>query len=54
MKSIFASKTFWANVLALAAVIAGVLPPKYAAVVMPLVNVLLRFVTDSEVTLTGK
>lgn len=49
-KSIFASKTFWVNVLMGAAAYGGFLPPKYAAVVVPVANVALRIVTNQPVS----
>ncbi len=53
-KSIFASKTFWFNVVSLAATVAGFLPPQYAAVALPVVNVLLRLVTSQPVSFPGQ
>jgi hypothetical protein len=50
-KSIFASKTFWANILAAVASYSGYFPPNIAVYVVPLVNILLRFVTVQPVTL---
>jgi hypothetical protein len=52
MKPFWKSKTFWLNVLAVAAAYAGYLPVETAAWAVPLVNVLLRFVTNQGVTLT--
>ena len=49
MKTLFASKTFWANVLALAAHYAVDLPPKYAVPVLAVVNIALRYVTSESV-----
>jgi hypothetical protein len=48
-KSIFASKTFWFNVVSLGATFTGYLPPKYAVVVVPVINVLLRMLTEQPV-----
>lgn len=53
-KSLLKSKTFWFNVLSLAATYSGYLPPQYAAVAVPLANLLLRYVTTSPVSVTGK
>jgi hypothetical protein len=52
-KNILQSKTFWFNVLSLGATIAGYLPPQYAAVVIPLVNLGLRLVTSQGVNILG-
>lgn len=55
VKSIFASKTFWANVLTAGAGVLGYLPSnKYTIPIIGVVNVLLRYVTDQPVSLTGK
>ena len=51
MKSIFKSKTFWANVLAAAGHFSGYVPANVLAVVVPVVNIVLRFVTSEPVTL---
>jgi len=60
-KSIFASKTFWVNVAAvvfLALQSAGVgnitLNPEVIAFVVALVNIALRYVTTTPVTLLGE
>ena len=53
-KTILYSRTFWFNVVSLAATVAGYLPPDKAAIVLPVANVLLRLVTSSPVSLTGK
>ena len=63
MKSIFASKTFWVNIVALVATIStafgldlGLDPDKQVAVVggiMSLVNIVLRFITKDAVSVTG-
>lgn len=45
------SKTFWANVLGLALTIGGILPAKYAAVVIPVANMGLRLISSGAVTL---
>lgn len=60
MKSIFASKVFWANALAIILAIAAifgitpdpVMTQKVAAIVimaMPFVNIILRFFTSKEI-----
>lgn len=51
-KSLFASKTFWFQILSAAAAVSGVLPlaPATMAVVTAVVNVGLRIVTDTPVT----
>ena len=50
-KSLFASKTFWFQVLTAAASLLGVvpLPPEYVAVGVAVINVLLRLVSDRPV-----
>ena len=60
-KSILASKTFWANLIALAAVMAGSAgldigveeQGTLVAGIMAVVNIILRFVTKSPVNMTG-
>ena len=51
MKSIFKSKVFWANVIGAAGHFSGYVPANVLAVVVPVVNVILRFVTSQPVTL---
>lgn len=51
MKSIFHSKTFWVNALALAAHSATELPPEYAVPVVAIVNILLRLLTEEPVSI---
>lgn len=46
MKSIFKSKTFWVNALVMASTVGGILPPKYAAIVLPVANVGLRLISS--------
>lgn len=60
-KSLFASKTFWFNVLSGAAQVLGyadgLIPPQYAPFVAlghAVLNIALRAVTSTPVTLTGK
>jgi hypothetical protein len=52
-KSIFASKTFWANVALFALTYANVLPKEYAALVIAVANIALRFLTKQPVNLVG-
>lgn len=52
-KSIFKSKTFWLNILGLAATVSGVLPPKYAMPVMAISNIGMRLITNQPVGLVG-
>ena len=51
-KSILASKTFWLNVVGLLGELTGILPPLYAAPILAVLNIALRFLTDKPVTLT--
>ena len=51
MKSIFASKIFWVNLLGGVGMIANVLPPKIAGPVMAALTIALRFVTNQPVGL---
>ena len=53
MKSIFASKTFWLNVIGTAATFTPFFPPKVAMVAMPALNIANRFLTSDSVNLTG-
>lgn len=46
MKSIFKSKTFWVNLLVMATSAIGVLPPKYSAIALPIINVGLRLASN--------
>lgn len=62
-KSIFASKTFWANIVALVATVStafgldlGLDPESQVAIVgtvMSVVNIVLRFITKDPVSVTG-
>lgn len=54
MKSIFASKTLWLNVLGLAASYGGFLPQKYSVPVLTVANIGVRLLTNQPVSLTGK
>lgn len=53
VKSILQSKTFWFNVVSLSLAYASYLPPQYAAVVVAVGNIALRFVSNGPVNLTG-
>ena len=60
-KSILTSKTFWFNTLTTAVevttLLTGTLPPKYAphiVMVQGVANILLRLISKTPVTLTGK
>ena len=50
-KNIFKSKTFWMQVLSIAAAVSGVVPlaPETAAVIVGLLNIALRIVTKDPV-----
>ena len=50
-KNILKSKTFWLNVLGVAAAYGGVLPPKYAVPVVTLGNIGLRLVSNTPVSI---
>jgi hypothetical protein len=49
-KSLLTSKTFWLNVIGLAANVAGFVPPKYGVPALAILNVLNRLVTDQPIT----
>lgn len=51
VKSVFTSKTMWFNAVALAVTFAAVLPPKAAAIVIPVGNIILRAITSQPVSL---
>jgi hypothetical protein len=56
-KTLWVSKTFWANVLTVVAMLLGVpeqlgVDPKYAVTALAVVNVVLRWLTGQPVTLT--
>jgi hypothetical protein len=53
-KSLFTTKTFWANILMGVLAVAEVLPPEWAAIVIPLVNLGLRYVTTEPVHVIPK
>lgn len=53
VKSIFVSKTFWFNLITLAASADGYLPAKYAVPVVSIANILLRLYTSSPVSVTA-
>ena len=56
MKSIFASKTFWFNVLTAGVELTGVLPlpAGTVALIAAVANIGLRFLSSQPVSLTGK
>lgn len=49
-KFILKSKTFWFNVFTLTASLSGFLPPRWAAMALPLANIALRIVTTEGIT----
>lgn len=49
-KSIFKSKVFWFNVVTCGAHFLGYLPADIAGIVVPIVNVVLRYVTTEPVS----
>jgi len=53
-KHFLASKTLWVNLAFLAANYGGYLPAEYAAVVVPVANLLLRLLTKQPVTVQVK
>lgn len=56
-KGFWRSKTFWINAAGLAAAASGMIPPEYQkafVVVQGLINIGLRFATDSPISLTGE
>ena len=57
-KSLFKSKAFWLNVLGTATIysdaLASILPPKYAIVVLGVLNILTRLITDQPVHVMGE
>ena len=46
MKSIFASKTFWLNLLGGAVAVAQVIPPKYSVPTLAVANIGMRLITN--------
>lgn len=54
MKSIFASKTFWLNVLGMASMYGNLLPPKYAVPTLAVANIANRFLTSTAVSIAGQ
>lgn len=56
MKHVFRSKTFWFQVISVAAALSGSvpIPPEYAVVVTALVNMGLRLVTTEAVSIAPK
>lgn len=49
MKSIFASKTFWLNLLGGAVAVAQVIPPKYSMPTLAIANIGMRLITEQGV-----
>lgn len=49
IKSIFKSKTFWFNVLGIAASYGNLLPPKYSVPTLAVANIGLRLITNQPV-----
>lgn len=50
MKSIFASKTFWLNILGGAIAVSQIVPPKYSMPIMAISNIGMRLLTNQSVT----
>lgn len=50
VKHFLKSKTLWLNFLTLAATLSGYLPPKWSAIILPIVNIALRIVTTQGIT----
>lgn len=50
-KHLFTSKTFWMNIVGLAMTLGDVLPPKYAAIVLPAANIAMRLISSQPVNL---
>ena len=50
-KNIFQSKTFWVNVLMIAASMGDVLPPEYAAQIVAVANLILRILTNQPINI---
>jgi len=53
-KPIYESKTFWLNILGIAASLAEVLPPEYAMPTLAIANIGMRIITDSSITILPK
>jgi len=51
-KNIFASKTFWLNVIGVGVSVTGMLPEKYALPTLGVLNIANRFLTNQPVTLS--
>lgn len=51
-KHILTSKTFWANLIAIGLELSGYLPSNYAAIVIPVLNIVLRLATTQPVKLS--
>jgi hypothetical protein len=61
VKSIWQSKTFWLNVLSIAVAILAItkpellpISPEWLAWIMGVLNILIRFLTNGPVSLTGR
>lgn len=55
MKSLFASKTFWLNILGGAIAVSQIVPPKYSMPIMAVSNIGMRLLTNQPVTIgTGQ
>lgn len=53
-RHLFLSKTFWVNILGIAAAVVDILPPKYAAPVLAIVNIGMRVISSGEIKLLPK
>lgn len=49
LKQLLKSRTFWINILSLVATILGVIPAKWTAMVLPILNVILRYLTTQSI-----
>jgi hypothetical protein len=54
VKNLILSKTFWFNILSIAATVAGVLPEAWAVPVISVANIGLRIISGQPVTLWPK
>ena len=53
IKSLFASKVFWTNICMLGLTVGQILPPKFGVPAVTIINILLRMVTDTGVSVIG-
>lgn len=53
VKSIFASKTFWLNVIGLASLFVPNLSPQYSMPILAVLNIANRFLTNGSVNIMG-